>query len=51
MLLGHMGAEIIKIEPPTGDRFRRQWMPKNSPVDAYDFMMVNTNKKSVVLDM
>jgi crotonobetainyl-CoA:carnitine CoA-transferase CaiB-like acyl-CoA transferase len=51
MLLGQMGAEIIKIEPPVGDRFRRQWMPKDSPVDAYDFMMVNTNKKSVVLDM
>ena len=23
MLLGHLGAEIIKIEPPSGDRFRR----------------------------
>ena len=23
MLLGHLGAEIIKIEPPSGDGFRR----------------------------
>ena len=27
MLLGHMGADIIKVEPPRGDSFRRSWMP------------------------
>jgi CoA:oxalate CoA-transferase len=30
MLLGHMGAEIIKIEPPAGDGFRRSWMPPDA---------------------
>ena len=25
MLLGHLGAEIVKIEPPSGDNFRRSW--------------------------
>ena len=51
MLLGHLGAEIIKIEPPQGDNFRRIWMPPNSPVDAWEFMNVNTNKKSVAIDL
>jgi crotonobetainyl-CoA:carnitine CoA-transferase CaiB-like acyl-CoA transferase len=51
MLLGHLGAEVIKIEPPTGDAFRRNWMPKDAQADGYEFLMVNTNKKSVVLDL
>jgi crotonobetainyl-CoA:carnitine CoA-transferase CaiB-like acyl-CoA transferase len=51
MLLGHLGAEVIKIEPPDGDNFRRSWMPPNSPTDGYEFLAVNTNKKSVVLDL
>ena len=51
MLLGHLGAEIIKIEPPGGDVFRRSWMPSEDKVDGYEFMMVNTNKKSVVINL
>src|SRR5438034_9648764 len=51
MLLGHMGAEIVKVEPPGGDSFRRSWMPHDSPRDSYEFLMVNTNKKSVVLNL
>ena len=51
MLLGHLGAEIIKIEPPGGDGFRRSWMPPNAKVDAYEFLWVSVNKKSVVLNL
>ena len=51
MLLGHMGAEIIKIEPPGGDGFRRSWMPPDAKVDAYEFLWINVNKKSVVLNL
>lgn len=51
MLLGHMGAEIIKIEPPGGDGFRRSWMPPAAKVDAYEFLWINVNKKSVVLNL
>jgi len=51
MLLGHMGAEIIKIEPPVGDGFRRSWMPPDSKVDGYEFLWINANKKSVVLNL
>ena len=51
MLLGHMGAEIIKIEPPAGDGFRRSWMPPDAKIDAYEFLWINVNKKSVVLNL
>ena len=51
MLLGHLGAEVIKIEPPSGDRFRRSWMPRDSKKDGYEFLWINVNKKSVVLNL
>jgi len=51
MMLGHLGAEVIKIEPPAGDGFRRSWMPPNAKVDAYEFLWVSVNKKSVVLNL
>lgn len=51
MLLGHLGAEIIKIEPPSGDGFRRSWMPRDSIKDGYEFLWINVNKKSVVLNL
>ena len=51
MLLGHLGAEIIKVEPPIGDNYRRSWMPPGSPEDAYGFLMVGTNKKGIVLNL
>ena len=51
MLLGQLGAEIIKIEPPGGDRFRRSWMPRDAGRDAYEFLWININKKSVVLNL
>jgi CoA:oxalate CoA-transferase len=42
MLLGDMGAEIIKIEDPAGDYTRF--------ADAY-FLSINRNKRSMVLDL
>jgi crotonobetainyl-CoA:carnitine CoA-transferase CaiB-like acyl-CoA transferase len=51
MLLGHLGAEIIKIEPPAGDGYRRTWMPRDAKTDAYEFMWINVNKMSVVLNL
>tara|TARA_B100000945_G_scaffold174364_1_gene139744 strand:- start:3108 stop:4298 length:1191 start_codon:yes stop_codon:yes gene_type:complete len=51
-ILGDWGAEVIKIEPPTGDparTFQRMLggdMPNNPP-----FELDNRNKKSVVLDL
>ena len=51
MLLGHLGAEIIKIEPPSGDNFRRSWMPRDDPRDGFEFLVVGANKKSIAIDL
>jgi crotonobetainyl-CoA:carnitine CoA-transferase CaiB-like acyl-CoA transferase len=51
MLLGDLGAEMIKIEPPgKGDRTRLLGPPFVEGESGY-FMSINRNKKSVVLDL
>lgn len=49
-LLGDMGAEVIKVEPPAGDPMR-QVGKSNSPHMGSSFLNLNRNKKSVVLDL
>jgi crotonobetainyl-CoA:carnitine CoA-transferase CaiB-like acyl-CoA transferase len=54
MLLADLGADVIKVEPPSGDE-TREWGPPwwGDPADrrsAY-FASVNRNKRSVVLDL
>jgi crotonobetainyl-CoA:carnitine CoA-transferase CaiB-like acyl-CoA transferase len=51
MLLGHLGAEVIKVEPPSGDNYRRSWMPADAEVDGYEFLVTNANKKSIVINL
>ena len=51
MLLGHLGADIIKVEPPNGDEFRRLWMQPGATTDAYESLHINVNKKSIVLNL
>ncbi|KQM80763.1 carnitine dehydratase [Agromyces sp. Leaf222] len=51
MMLADFGADVVKVEPPTGDD-TRHWTP---PVDANGqstyFGSVNRNKRSVALDL
>jgi crotonobetainyl-CoA:carnitine CoA-transferase CaiB-like acyl-CoA transferase len=47
LLLGFMGARVIKIEPPEGDVVRR----RKREVEPYPLVMLNSNKESVVLDL
>src|SRR6266508_3124142 len=51
LILGDLGADIIKIElPGTGDE-TRQWGPPFMAGETSYFMSVNRNKRSVVLDL
>lgn len=51
MLLGDLGAEIIKVEPPiTGDSTRGSGPPFQQGESAY-FFCVNRNKKSICVDL
>ena len=50
MLLGDLGADVIKVEPPGGDQ-ARQWGPPFIDGESSYFLSVNRNKRSVVLDL
>ena len=50
MLLGDFGADVIKVEPPSGDH-SRQWGPPFINGESSYFLSVNRNKRSVVLDL
>jgi crotonobetainyl-CoA:carnitine CoA-transferase CaiB-like acyl-CoA transferase len=51
MILGDMGADVIKVEPPeTGDD-TRAWGPPFLAGDAVYFLGVNRNKRSLTLNM
>jgi formyl-CoA transferase len=47
LLLGFMGARVLKIEAPEGDIVRR----RKRQVEPYPLVMLNSNKESVVLDL
>ena len=50
MLLGDMGAEILKIEDPRHGDDTREWAPFVDGASTY-FLGVNRNKKSVAVDL
>jgi crotonobetainyl-CoA:carnitine CoA-transferase CaiB-like acyl-CoA transferase len=51
MILGDMGAEVIKIEKPkTGEEYR-SYGPKFIKGESTSFLSVNRNKKSVTLNL
>ena len=49
-VLGDHGADIVKVEPPTGDE-TRVWGPPFQEGEAAYFIGVNRNKRSIAIDL
>jgi len=52
MLLGDLGADVVKIEPPgTGDQTRGAMGFRMKGADSLGFLNMNRNKRSIALDL
>lgn len=52
MLLGDMGADVVKVEPPkVGDSTRRSMGFRLKGEDSPGFLALNRNKRSIALDL
>lgn len=49
--LGDLGADVIKVEEPSGDRQRNQGKAPKSQVMGPLFVALNRNKRSVAIDL
>lgn len=50
-MLGDMGADVIKVEPPGAGDDTRSWGPPFAGSESAYFLGVNRNKRSVTLNM
>jgi crotonobetainyl-CoA:carnitine CoA-transferase CaiB-like acyl-CoA transferase len=53
VILSDFGADVIKVEPPTGDLWRHghQIPPQPQAKDAYPWHLANRNKRGITLDL
>jgi crotonobetainyl-CoA:carnitine CoA-transferase CaiB-like acyl-CoA transferase len=51
MMLGDMGADVIKVEPPDKGDDTRGWGPPFIGAEAAYFLGINRNKRSLTLNM
>jgi succinate---hydroxymethylglutarate CoA-transferase len=51
MMLGDMGADVIKVEPPDKGDDTRSWGPPFVGSEAAYFLGINRNKRSLTLNM
>ncbi|MGH6924380.1 MAG: CaiB/BaiF CoA transferase family protein, partial [Propylenella sp.] len=50
LMLADLGADVIKVEKPAGDD-TRHFLPPDVNGESAAFMMMNRNKRSIVLDL
>ena len=50
LMLADMGADVVKVERPTGDDTRR-FIPPDVNGESAAFMMMNRNKRGIALDL
>jgi len=52
-ILSDFGAEVVKVEPPTGDPWRNghKLPPQPQAKDAYQWHLANRNKRGIALDL
>jgi crotonobetainyl-CoA:carnitine CoA-transferase CaiB-like acyl-CoA transferase len=53
VILSDFGADVIKVEPPSGDLWRHghKIPPQPQAEDAYQWHLANRNKRSITLDL
>jgi len=53
VILSDFGADVIKVEPPSGDLWRmgHKIPPQPQATDAYPFHLANRNKRGITLDL
>jgi crotonobetainyl-CoA:carnitine CoA-transferase CaiB-like acyl-CoA transferase len=53
VILSDFGADVIKVEPPSGDPWRHghKIPPQPQAEDAYQWHLANRNKRSITLDL
>ncbi len=53
VILSDFGADVVKVEPPSGDLWRHghQIPPQPQASDAYPFHLANRNKRGITLDL
>ena len=51
MMLGDMGADVIKVEPPGGEAMRKAMRVRDGDADPPSFLALNRNKRGLVIDL
>jgi crotonobetainyl-CoA:carnitine CoA-transferase CaiB-like acyl-CoA transferase len=53
VILSDFGADVVKVEPPTGDLWRKghKIPPQPQAGDAYPWHLANRNKRGITLDL
>jgi crotonobetainyl-CoA:carnitine CoA-transferase CaiB-like acyl-CoA transferase len=53
VILSDFGADVVKVEPPSGDTWRHghQIPPQPQSKDAYPFHLANRNKRGIALNL